>query len=363
MQRRVLVLRPHADTIGGVEHYYNVLALEAFDPRFEYFFVTQPDRGTGLTIAARLARLYVQFWRTLRTREYALVVLNPSLNRNSFFRDALFCVLARVQRCSVLTFFRGWSEEMERWIERHWLPRAIFRASFAQGQDFVVLGKTFRTRLLRLGCSPRARYHLASTVADDSFLSDLDLEHRLSRNPPLRILFLSRLIPAKGALLALQAVSLARSWLPEIPLHLTIAGDGPDLPLLRAAADLDNVEFTGAVTGEAKRRLLLESDIFLFPTSHGEGLPNVVLEAMLYGMPILSRPVGGLPDVIEQGVNGFLTDTLDPVVFARWLVQLARDRELRHRISHANHCKALASFTRDQVRAHFVRIVEDSILR
>jgi len=92
-------------------------------------------------------------------------------------------------------------------------------------------------------------------------------------------------------------------------------------------------------------------------------LPNVVLEAMLYGMPILSRPVGGLPDVIEQGVNGFLTDTLDPVVFARWLVQLARDRELRHRISHANHCKALASFTRDQVRAHFVRIVEDSILR
>jgi len=251
---------------------------------------------------------------------------------------------------------------MERRIERHWLPRAIFRASFARGQNFVVLGETFRTRLLRLGCSPGARYHLASTVADDSFLSDLDLDHRLSRNPPLRILFLSRLVTAKGASIALQAFSLARGWLPEIPLHLTIAGDGPDLPSLRAAADLDNVEFTGAVAGEAKGRLLLESDIFLFPTSHGEGLPNVVLEAMLYGMPVLSRPVGGLPDVIEQGVNGFLTETLDPVVFARWLVQLARDRELRYRISHANHCKALASFTRDQVRAHFVRIVEDSIL-
>src|SRR4029453_10196899 len=231
---------------------------------------------------------------------------------------------------------RGWSEDMEQRIQRRWLPHAMFRASFARCQDFVVLGETFRTRLLRLGCSPRARYHLASTVADDSFLSELDLELRLFRDAPLRILFLSRLVPAKGASLALRAVSMARRRLPEIPLHLTIAGDGPELPSLRAmaaAAHLDDVEFTGTVTGEAKRRLLLDSDIFLFPTSHGEGLPNVVLEAMLYGMPVLTRPVGGLPDVIEQGVNGFLTDALDPGVFAGWLVQLARDRELRQRIS------------------------------
>jgi hypothetical protein len=52
---------------------------------------------------------------------------------------------------------------------------------------------------------------------------------------------------------------------------------------------------------------------------------------------------------------------LDPEVFADWLVLLARDRGLRERISRANHRKALANFTRDGVRAHFVRIVEESI--
>ena len=114
----------------------------------------------------------------------SIVVLNPSLNPNSFFRDVLFCMLARAGRCNVLSFFRGWSEDMERRIAGNWLLRAMFRASFARVQNFAILGRTFRTRLLRLGCSDQACYQLASTVADDSFLGDLDLEHRLSRPHP-----------------------------------------------------------------------------------------------------------------------------------------------------------------------------------
>jgi len=361
MRTKVLVLRPHADTIGGVEHYYNLLALDAHDPRFEYLFVTQPERGSSGSVFARLMRLYVEFWRRLGTGAYRLAVLNPSLNRNSFLRDAVFCMLARARRCDVIVFFRGWSEQMQSRIERNWLPRTIFRLTFARVRNFIVLGEVFRARLLRLGCSAQANYTITSTVADDSYLGEFDLEQRLARPGPLRILFLSRLVPAKGASIAVRAVSIAQSRLPEMPMHLTIAGDGPELPALRemaAARCRAAVDFPGAVAGEAKKRLLLDSDIFLFPTSHGEGMPNVILEAMLYGMPVISRQVGGIPEVVQHGVNGFLTDRLDDEDFADLLVALATDPELRRRISRANHRKALANFTPSRVREQLVRIIE-----
>lgn len=360
----VLLLTPTLQTIGGVETYYRALDLERYDERLRYFFVTSERKGSFLLRAYRIVANYLRFWRITGRPGCRLVILNPSLNTNSFYRDAVFCRLALLRGKRILVFFRGWSEDMEARIRTTRLARAVFRASFAHVADFVVLADTFRERLLALGCRDDSRFWIETTVADESLAADFAIESRLRESGPLRALYLSRLVASKAPHLALEAFALAQRSHPGLEIELTIAGDGPETSTLAALIKqrrIPNVSLVGPVTGQSKAELLRRSDVLLFPTCHGEGLPNVILEAMLFGMPVITRDVGGIRTVVDHGINGFLTASTDPESFARWLVQLATDHAMRNRISRANYEKARAHYTSSAVRARFLRIV-DSVL-
>lgn len=359
---KVLLLTPDLSLIGGVENYYNALDLRHHDARVEYFFVNRAMRESAPRAALRLLAGYVSFWRKLGTRRYGLVVLNPSLNVRSYYRDAVFCILARLRCCMTVTFFRGWSDDLEARIRRPSAARALFRASFARMHHFIVLGELFKRKLAQLIGRDDCRFWVETTVADSSFLADFSLASRRETGGPLKILFLSRIVRSKGAALALQAFKLAQTRLAPGSIELIVAGDGPDLEELRAvtsAEGIANVRFPGMVSGAGKKQVLMESQVFLFPTTHGEGLPNAVLEAMLYGMPVLSRRVGGIPEVVEHGTNGFLTDSCDPCVFADWIVELATHQQLRVAMAVANHDKARQLYISDAVRARFSRILDE----
>jgi glycosyltransferase involved in cell wall biosynthesis len=227
-----------------------------------------------------------------------------------------------------------------------------------------VLGQTFKDRLLAMGCSNRCRFWIETTVADSSYLGRFAISDRLKDSAPLRILFISRIVPSKGPGIAIAAFDLAQRQLPGIPMELVIAGDGPALDDLKAFVQTGRIEhviFTGAVHGNNKMDVILRSQILLFPTMHDEGLPNVVLEAMLYGMPVLARFTGSIADVIEDGVNGFLTQRTDPEIFAEWLVKLAREPSSRHAMAIANHHKALRHYASTEVRQRLLRILDDTL--
>ena len=95
----------------------------------------------------------------------------------------------------------------------------------------------------------------------------------------------------------------------------------------------------------------------LFP-SYTEGLPNTILEGMLYGMPVISRAIGGIPEVIQQNVNGFITDSYDPLVFTEFLINIASNNTLYKNISETNHQLALKKFTSEKVKDRIINILE-----
>lgn len=360
----ILLLTPTLHTVGGVENYYNALQLDAHDRRINYFFVTGGRKESLPILFYRLIRNYLRFVKLVANSRYGLIVMNPSLNPHSFYRDAVFCWLALLRRKRILVFFRGWSEAFEDRIRRPSLARFLYRRSFMRVRHFVVLGAIFEKKLVQMGCSRESQFWIESTVADASFLSDFSIESRSEQREPIRILFLSRMVASKGATIALRAFRLASERLPDLSMELIMAGDGADLATLRSLVkteDISNVRFTGTVSGALKKRVLFDADMLLFPTMHAEGMPNVVLEAMLYGLPIITRAVGAIPDIVKEGRNGYVTDATDPEVFADKIALLARDRELRYRIAFENHEKAVRCYSSDVVRERILRIV-DSVL-
>lgn len=95
------------------------------------------------------------------------------------------------------------------------------------------------------------------------------------------------------------------------------------------------VTFISDFNNDDKIRLLHEADIYLLP-SYAEGLPISLLEAMAAGLPVISTHVGGIPEVVEDEVNGFLIAPGDCIGLANRIIELVKNSELREIISQNN---------------------------
>ena len=360
--RSVLLLVPNFNQIGGVSNYYKNLQLD-LHPHIDYFFVNAGAQ-TGLINKLFIASgIYLRFLGKLLSARYSIVHVNPSLNRNSFYRDAYFIFFAALLKKKVIIFFRGWEDEFEESIKKSWFKRAIFSRSYASCSNFIVLGNVFKQKLLRLGVDKRAVFHLETTLADDRFLEKLDLSEKLSSyDKELVLLFIARIERSKGVFIAVDTFIAARKMLVDRRVQLIIAGDGPDLlevkEYIKSKGEA-NIHCIGSVGGEEKAQVLIRSHILFLPTYYGEGMPNSILEGMLYAMPVISRINAAIPDVVLHKVNGYITSSLAYEDFVPYVVNLATDKVVYNKMSLVNHNTAKQRFVRHKVSERLLKIYAD----
>lgn len=129
-------------------------------------------------------------------------------------------------------------------------------------------------------------------------------------------------------------IGAARKALERYPaLHFVLVGDGRDEDALRAAAqDLPNVEFAGFVDNVGD--WLAAFDVFVFPSLH-EGLGSTLLDAMCFGLPVVATRVGGIPDIVEDDVNGLLIEPERPDALLEAVVRITSDHALAARLGSA----------------------------
>ena len=143
----------------------------------------------------------------------------------------------------------------------------------------------------------------------------------------VRIAFLGHIGARKGIF---DLVSVVKRLIDEgYDVYLDIGGNGEVGRLmeeiLRAGG---RIRFHGWVTGADKENLLAQADIYVLP-SYGEGMPISVLEAMSYGIPVVSTRVGGIPELVEDGVSGFLIAAGDREALYARLRILLENRGMR----------------------------------
>jgi colanic acid/amylovoran biosynthesis glycosyltransferase len=164
-----------------------------------------------------------------------------------------------------------------------------------------------------------------------------------NRNPA--ILYVGRLVPEKGQAVLLEAVAqlAERGHRAEV----SLAGDGPLRPSLERLAEhlgiASRVSFLGAVGQDDLHALYEEASIFCLP-SFAEGVPVVLMEAMAMGLPVVSTRITGIPELIEDGVDGLLVAPGRPDELAERLERLLDDPSL---------CRELGSRGREKVLREF----------
>jgi glycosyltransferase involved in cell wall biosynthesis len=172
----------------------------------------------------------------------------------------------------------------------------------------------------------------------------------------LRVLMVGRLRWEKGYEYALEATRRVADH--GARLQLDLLGDLPPgatmtcderTRIMHTVADLgleDHVTLRGSETPERVSRRLAGSDVLLH-ASVAEGIPNVVLEAMACGIPVVVTDVGGVSEAVTDGVEGFVVPPRDPDRLAQALVRLAGDPSMRARMGAAGRERIETAFTLD----------------
>lgn len=275
----------------------------------------------------RVARF---LWRVDAFRPDVVMVM--SAVGLSFLEKAAMGAYARMRGASSILMMRG--GPLPQQVERSPLFRRMVHRLLHAQSIVLCQGEWWRRWFGDTFGLPAAQCRVVENwLASDALL---DAEPRpCGRDAEVRILFLGWVEDHKGVPELIDAVArlAADRTLPPVRLHL--AGDGggrAEAEARVAAAGLGGrVEFLGWIEGEAKARALAAADVFCLP-SHAEGLPNALLEAMAAGLPVVSTPVGSIPDVVAPGENGLLVPVRDAGALAHALRTLVADPALRARI-------------------------------
>ncbi|MBL8817476.1 MAG: glycosyltransferase [Planctomyces sp.] len=147
----------------------------------------------------------------------------------------------------------------------------------------------------------------------------------------------------------------------EVPhARLLIVGDGDCRSRIEQLIEENQLEFNVVMAGARNDvpDLLAASDLFLM-TSISEGIPLTLIEAMAAGLPVVSTAVGGIPEMIESGVSGYLHEARDVGGIAASVISLTRDLEQRHRISVNGRKTALEKFSLETMLLQYRQVYRD----
>ena len=137
-------------------------------------------------------------------------------------------------------------------------------------------------------------------------------------------------------------------------LRLYVGGNGEveKVKQIIASNDLsDIVSFEGWVSGDNKIELLNKANAYILPSYH-EGLPISILEAMSYSLPIISTNVGGIPEILKDGENGYLIEPGDKEAMYKSIKSLMSDADL---------CKKMGECSKSKVSEHLPDYVEKQL--
>lgn len=163
----------------------------------------------------------------------------------------------------------------------------------------------------------------------------------VSKKPEyVSLLFLSNLIESKGILILLHALQIVKDT--NAQFHLNIAGGEGDInaelliSTIKSLGLQNQVSYLGKQYGKDKSRLLSATDIFIFPT-YKECFPLVLLEALQFGLPIVTTNEGGIPEIVEHRRNGLIVEKKNIEQLAEAIIYLIENADLRKEMGMVSH--------------------------
>ncbi|NLD69594.1 MAG: glycosyltransferase family 4 protein [Limnobacter sp.] len=339
----VLLLGPDLTAVSGISTHLRLILESPLRVDFVLLHFRVGSEGRQESALQKAWRAVASPWQLLGVllrRRPDVVHINTAMDAKAFWRDLVYLAVSRICGTKIVLQVHGGALPQDFTAgsaSLAWLLRRVL----AVPDQLLLLGSSEYEAYRAF--APRVRAQVVANAIDMA-PTVREARERFDEHGHLKLVFIGRLVAAKGLFEAIEAIALLRDQ--GLQVDFVIAGSGVDEQRLRsevAARGLgDRISFAGAVFGQAKMRLLSQAQVLLYP-SYSEGLPYALLEGMAAGALPVTCPVGAIPDVIVDGQHGFLVPPRDPAALAgaiRWIDQnrcaaSAMVRAARARVAHA----------------------------
>lgn len=368
-KKRILMIGSLPPPYHGSNVYFEGLLDSKLKDKYEIFHVDISDHR-GLENLTRLDTTNVKLAlkgilrlrNALRQFRPDLVYIPVASNFLPFLRDGLFILTA--------SYFSNAR------IVIHLHEGSYFREHFYGKSNFLVK-KFIEHSLSKVDTAIVYTRKLEATFQGlvkkvVSFLNgkDVDVPEEYVRlnHDVTTIGFIGNLFESKGILNFLKSAVIISSACPEA--RFAVAGTwGADKEKVNREAERiiaeggikEKVKFQGSVTGERLNDFYMATDVLIFPSMYPyEGCPLILIDALGFGIPVISsKEIGAIPEMISDGIDGFLVDPANPQEIADKAVMLINDPRLRTEIGKAGRKKYEEEFTKDKNISNIIRTFED----
>lgn len=339
--KKILIVVPSFKILGGVANHYLGL-----DPHWTHNIKYQ-FYGKRKNIPAIITLLPDLLVFTLKMIfiKYDAVIINPSLRPYQIKRDGIYLRIAHFFGKKVITFIHGWDNDYAKQILKS--PNR-FCKTYGKSSFIYVLYSEFKNSLDSLKWN--VPVILTTTKVNNELIKEFDISERSGKIETL--LFLARADKQKGLDITIKTFEILKRDNPN--LRLNVCGTGNALKEAKeyvAQHKIKDVHFKGHIMGNDVAKEFKVADLYILPT-HGEGMATSVLEAMAFGLPIISRPVGGINDFFIEEM-GYLIKSFSPTDYANTIQRLIDNPSHVKKIMLTNHSYAIEHFLASKVAHKF----------
>lgn len=291
---KICMIVPQSDVKGGIAAVVNGYRKFGIGKEYALFFVESYCDGSKTKKLKKAIGGYGKFIKELLFHKPDIVHIHSSFGP-SFYRKIPFIYLAKWRKVKIVNHIHG-AEFDTFYLKASARKRKLIKTVYTKCDILVVLSQEWKERIGNIVAADKI-----AVIENYCHIPQLKENARKKQ-----ILFLGEIGERKGCYDLPEIYEKIVQKAGKIP--MVIAGEGEVERLKTSFQErnlLNEISFPGWIRGAVKEQMLQESAYFLFP-SYNEGMPMAVLEAMAYGLGIVTSNVGGIPKLIEDGVSGYL---------------------------------------------------------
>jgi len=330
LKPRVIMMGLGLSTTTGIAKVVNNWIAAGYDRMVDLVYISTNDNQIPGQFARKLKECLLAYIKLIKYAFSGADILHLHLAMyGSFWRKQFPLFLARLMKIKTIIHLHG-SEFKEFYENGSWFRKLMIRNMFEKADMVFVLSREWHKWVKSITQKP-GKIEIVYNTALKQKLSSKKCHEKVT------ITKLGRLGRRKGTYNLLDAFKRLASRYPKT--RLVLAGDGEIKKVKKLVSEYnlnDRVEVPGWLSWDQVNIILAVTDIYALP-SFNEGLPNSILEAISWAIPVVSTPVGGICEAVINEKTGFLINPGDVNMLENRLERLIVDNDMRIRMGKAGH--------------------------
>lgn len=345
---KILIIGPSSPPYGGIATYVDDMLKSNIVKEFD---ILQLNTARNQLIKKSLAKNYLLFQRNISKLVQIIIIEKPQIvhihtsSYLAFWEKSVFLIISKFFFKKTIIHIHG--AEFDKFYKNsNFIEKFIIKMVLNISDKVIVL--SIRWKYFFLQIIDNEKISVIQNGIDCSKLVLFENHLRNEEFKRINILFLGNLVQRKGVYDILKSIPIVLSGYKNVQFIFAgseeRSGEIDELKKETVRQNIDSyVTFKSNFSEQDRTKLLIMSDVFVLP-SYAEGLPISLLEAMAAGLPIISTSVGGIPEVITEGENGFLINPGDYMELANKIQELIEDPEIKKKMGKNNQEKIRAKY-------------------